>query len=353
MPSSDSTAPSTSARGVHRRPATVPRKYQSRMNAARTMPTRMIGGRLTRSAPRYDRGSPSTPDRPSRPRARGRDGRSGVEGDPRSYRGADRVSLPPIILVGIVLAAFILLWYFLGTVAGLLWTPRALVLGAVLSLLGIVGYRTTWALDAMLLGDALLVLLMWLDASLARSVVVTREPLPALPVGHSTEVTYRWTNPARRRARLTVREVRPEVLGGTQPARAVRIPARSAVRESVPVIGHRRGRESGSGGFVLDSLGPLGLGRHRIRLAWRGDVVVCPPIVSVRLRASVAEALRRREAGMKPVRQLGEGRIFESLREWVPGDDLRHIDWKATARRNKVITRQYEAERRQQVLLVL
>src|SRR5205823_3742602 len=51
--------------------------------------------------------------------------------------------------------------------------------------------------------------------------------------------------------------------------------------------------------------------------------------------------------------QLGEGRLFESLREWVPGDDLRRIDWKATAKRRKVITRQYEAERRQQVLLVL
>ncbi|MGH7672853.1 MAG: DUF58 domain-containing protein, partial [Gemmatimonadales bacterium] len=83
------------------------------------------------------------------------------------------------------------------------------------------------------------------------------------------------------------------------------------------------------------------------------EVVVYPPLVSMRLRASVAQALRRREAGMRPIRQLGEGRLFESLREWVPGDDLRHIDWKATARRRKVITRQYEAERRQQVLLVL
>src|SRR5207245_10006031 len=69
--------------------------------------------------------------------------------------------------------------------------------------------------------------------------------------------------------------------------------------------------------------------------------------------ASVAQAQRRRELGRQPVRRLGEGRMFESLREWVPGDDLRHIDWKATARRRKVITRQYEAERRQQVMLVL
>src|SRR2546430_14200096 len=73
----------------------------------------------------------------------------------------------------------------------------------------------------------------------------------------------------------------------------------------------------------------------------------------MRLRASVAQALKRRDLGRQPFRRLGEGRLFESLREWVPGDDLRHIDWKATARRRKVITRQYEAERRQHVLLVL
>jgi uncharacterized protein (DUF58 family) len=45
--------------------------------------------------------------------------------------------------------------------------------------------------------------------------------------------------------------------------------------------------------------------------------------------------------------------MFEGLREWVPGDDTRIIDWKATARRGKPIARQYEDERRQQVLLAI
>src|SRR5256884_1163124 len=54
-----------------------------------------------------------------------------------------------------------------------------------------------------------------------------------------------------------------------------------------------------------------------------------------------------------PYTTLFRSRLFESLRDWVPGDDLRHIDWKATGRRGKVITRQFEAERRQHVLLVL
>src|SRR5205823_2542419 len=83
------------------------------------------------------------------------------------------------------------------------------------------------------------------------------------------------------------------------------------------------------------------------------EVAVYPPLVTVRLQASLARAQRRWEQGITPLRRLGEGRLFESLRDWVPGDDLRHIDWKATGRRGKVITRQFEAERRQHVLLVL
>jgi uncharacterized protein (DUF58 family) len=264
------------------------------------------------------------------------------------------VNLAALLVVGAVAAVFMLLWYFLGTAAGMLWTPRALAVAALASVFGIAGFWAPWGLDVMLIADAVLVFLVWLDATLAQPVAVAREPLPALAVGHSGEVSYRWTNPSQRRARLRVREVRPDILGGSQPPRALAIPPRSATRETVSVIPHRRGRErTNAGGFVVDSFGPLGLGRHRMRLPLPWEVVVYPPLVSVRLRASVAEALRRRDAGMKAIRQLGEGRLFESLREWGPGDDLRHIDWKATARRGKVITRQYEAERRQQVLLVL
>ena len=53
------------------------------------------------------------------------------------------------------------------------------------------------------------------------------------------------------------------------------------------------------------------------------------------------------------MRRPGEGRLFEGLREWVPGDESRIIDWKATARRGKPIARQYEDERRQQVMIVI
>src|SRR6185436_7756687 len=71
------------------------------------------------------------------------------------------------------------------------------------------------------------------------------------------------------------------------------------------------------------------------------------------LRALPLQAARRREAGLRNVRRRGEGRLFEGLREWVPGDDTRIIDWKATARRGKPIARQYEDERRQQVVIAI
>jgi uncharacterized protein (DUF58 family) len=189
---------------------------------------------------------------------------------------------------------------------------------------------------------------------------VEREAPPAFSVGRTADVTYRWHNASRRRARLRMREVRPDLLGGTQPPRDIVVPQRGTARQKVSVVPVRRGRaRAGAGGargpegFVVDSVGPLGLGVRRGRIALPWDVAVYPPLVTIRLRASLTQALRRREQGVKPIRELGEGRLFESLREWVPGDDLRHIDWKATAKRTKVITRQYEAERRQHVLLVL
>src|SRR2546427_7461875 len=210
----------------------------------------------------------------------------------------------------------------------------------------------------MLVADVVLLAGVWLDGRWAprpRSpgLEIVRAAPPALSVGRSGEVVYRWANRSGRRARLRVREVRPELLGGVQPPRALTVPPRGERRETLAVVPVRRGRARSAGGFVVDSVGPLGLGlrRETVPLPW--EVTVYPPIVSMRLRASVAQSVRRREQGATAVRRLGEGRLFESLREWVAGDDIRHIDWKATARRRKVITRQYEAERRQQVLLVI
>jgi uncharacterized protein (DUF58 family) len=237
-------------------------------------------------------------------------------------------------------------------------TRRFLWIAAALAGLGVLGVWVDWALDVMLLADAGLLALVLVDAlrapavGAAAAVQPARDAPPAFSMGHAVEVTYTWRNTARRAARLRVREVRPELLGGLQPPRGLVVPPGGEWRERLAVGPLRRGYETG-GALTVDTIGPLGLGLRRSTHALPWEVRVYPALTTLRRRAAVAQALRRREQGRQPLRRLGEGRLFESLRDFVPGDDPRHIDWKATARRRKVITRQFEAERRQHVLLVL
>src|SRR2546426_8085605 len=87
----------------------------------------------------------------------------------------------------------------------------------------------SWALDAMLLADVAWLLAVWLDARRAtppqgRDLTVQREAPLAFSVGRIGEVSYRWSNAVRRRARLRLREVRPDLLGGLQPPREILVP---------------------------------------------------------------------------------------------------------------------------------
>lgn len=264
--------------------------------------------------------------------------------------------LGALFLLGLVVGAVVGLWYLLGTYGGILWSRLGLALLAMSAGIGLAGFRWPEALDLMLLVDALLVATVWLDAVLAprsgTGLEVRRDAPPAFSLGQAGQVGYRWRNASRRRARLRVRELRPDILGGLQQPRAVVIPAHGQVQESLSVVPVRRGHET-AGSLTVDSVGPFGLGVRRAAIVLPWEVRVYPALTSLRRQAAMAQALRRRELGRRPHRRLGEGRLFESLREFVPGDDPRHIDWKASARRGKMILRQFEAERRQQVLLVL
>ena len=98
----------------------------------------------------------------------------------------------------------------------------------------------------------------------------------------------------------------------------------------------------------------------RWRLAWRQDRIAQPVAVKVypnmrRAREAELKALGARSfvAARRKSQWRGEGRDFESLRDYVRGDEMRHISWTATARRGKLVTRQYQMERDQTILIAL
>jgi len=103
---------------------------------------------------------------------------------------------------------------------------------------------------------------------------------------------------------------------------------------------------------TVRSLGPLGVagrqGSHQV--PWR--LRVQPPFTSRTFLPEKLERLRQLD-GQLLARTRGQGTEFDSLREYVGGDDVRSIDWRATARRSDVMVRTWRPERDRQVLMVL
>ena len=100
------------------------------------------------------------------------------------------------------------------------------------------------------------------------------------------------------------------------------------------------------------SVGPLGLaGRQSShRVPWQ--IRIMPPFLSRKHLPSRLAKLRELE-GATPVLIRGQGTEFDSLREYVIGDDVRSIDWRATARRADVVVRTWRPERDRRVVIVL
>lgn len=146
-------------------------------------------------------------------------------------------------------------------------------------------------------------------------------------------------------------DLHPE-LGVVTRAGPVRVaPAGTHVFE-YSVVAARRGRLD-LGAVVLRVSGPWGLAWRQIRFRSERRLTVVPGIEYIRRYELLALVGRLREIGLRPTPLRGEGTSFASLREYAPGDDLRRIDWKATARRGRWISREYESERSQTVFIVL
>ncbi len=235
-------------------------------------------------------------------------------------------------------------------------TRRWYIVAAALALLAPLALIRPAAAAVYFLADVVWVLAFVGDAWRIGSVDVTAFPVerdapPAFSVGRPLPVGYDWRNPLRRPLTVVVREtIAPQLDAPSR--RVLRLPPGGAVSESLTVRPVRRGKST-AGRLDLRLLGPWGLvwRQGRRELPW--DVVVYPGLRAAAIRALPSQAQRRREAGFRTIRRIGEGRLFESLKEWVPGDETRSIDWKATARRGRLMARRYEDERRQQVMIVI
>jgi uncharacterized protein (DUF58 family) len=132
----------------------------------------------------------------------------------------------------------------------------------------------------------------------------------------------------------------------------VRLPADAALaRIEWPVSAVRRGIHRVPRAHV-EGASPLGLWSARLAVDVGAEVRVYPDLLKER-RAVAALFLSRGATGVHAQRQVGQGRDFEQLREYLPGDGLDDIHWKATARRRVPITKVHQLERTQEVYVVI
>jgi uncharacterized protein (DUF58 family) len=107
------------------------------------------------------------------------------------------------------------------------------------------------------------------------------------------------------------------------------------------------------GNLNLRWQGPLGIIIKQGKFEKSSPVKVFPNLLNLRQYDLLLRRNRIQEMGLRHARLFGEGTEYERLREYIPDDDFRRIDWKATARRYRPITIEYQTERSQNIMLVL
>lgn len=199
-----------------------------------------------------------------------------------------------------------------------------------------------------------LVLIAALSEALAlRSVrvFVDTQESHVLSLGEAELVTLVVRTSAARPVHVVLRQVWPRLIAELATQREGRVRPGEVLRLDLPVQGVRRGKallESPGLAFTF-----VGLVERVVRPHVQSEVVVVPDLRAVgRLHARL-NRYALRGLGTRLSARMGKGREFERLREYVRGDDFRDLAWKASARHQKLIVREFRLDRSQDVVLCL
>ncbi|OBG91291.1 hypothetical protein A5697_10135 [Mycobacterium sp. E3251] len=211
-----------------------------------------------------------------------------------------------------------------------------------------------WPADTFVALAVTLAIVVAVDIGLAastRRLRYIRSPDRSARLAQQVDVGLLIHNDGRRRFRGQVRDAWPPSAGARPRIHPVNIPAGQHQHIQSQLRPVRRG-EQRAAVVTARSIGPLGLAGRQGSQAVPGLLRVLPPFLS-RKHLPARLAKLREIDGLLPTLIRGQGTEFDSLREYVVGDDVRSIDWRATARRADVVVRTWRPERDRRVVIVL
>ncbi len=180
---------------------------------------------------------------------------------------------------------------------------------------------------------------------------VSREPMTAVRLGESSQTELRIVNTGRRRLAARVRDAWVPSAGAQPREQSITVPSGERRSVTTALRPTRRGRRDAAQ-LTVRSYGPLGLAARQRRIHVTGKLSVLPSFASRRFLPEKLSRLRQIDGAIL-VRQRGQGSEFDSLREYVIGDDVRAIDWRATARAGDVVVRTWRPERDRHIVLAI
>jgi uncharacterized protein (DUF58 family) len=211
-----------------------------------------------------------------------------------------------------------------------------------------------WPETAFVVLLAALAMVVAADAGLAastRGLRYTRSPDTSTRLGRQVDASLLIYNDGRRRFRGKIRDAWPPSAGAAPRTHTVDVAAGQRQHVDTVLRPVRRGDQRAAA-LTARSIGPLGLAGRQSSQTVPGQVRVLPPFLSRKHLPSRLAKLREID-GLLPTLIRGQGTEFDSLREYVVGDDVRSIDWRATARRADVMVRTWRPERDRRVVIVL
>ena len=167
-----------------------------------------------------------------------------------------------------------------------------------------------------------------------------------------SEVTLTVHNFSNRSIRSILTDETPASLGTLPPSVAVVVPALQQASAAYPILPSERG-DIGLGRLYLRYQSKLGFAERWTVADLTQSVCILPDIELARRQALYLIRSRQVQMEKRRRRQRGQGREFESLRDYRQGDEMRDVCWTATARRHQLTTRTFEAERSQAVWIIL
>ncbi len=192
----------------------------------------------------------------------------------------------------------------------------------------------------------------WRMAGPVQRFQLSRQHDTKLSLGAENPVTLTLHNPLGRRLKFWLRDEPPEAFKIEQRLLEGEVEGHTAWQTTYYVRPLRRG-DYRFGDLNLRWLGPLGLSIRQARVPSAGPVKVYPNLLDVRRYDLLLRRNRLQEIGLRNARMFGEGTEFERLRDYLPDDEYRRINWKATARRHRPVTVEFQTERSQNVIAVV